>query len=88
MGFHMYLAPEVQGPIITTYKHPVDPNWSFADFYNKLNERDQVIYPGKVTKGESFRIGHIGHLFPEHTERLLDDIQQVTNEMGFNPSAQ
>lgn len=83
MGFQGYLTPHLQGPIITTYKTPSDKNWDFAKFYNALNERDVVIYPGKVTNSDSFRIGHIGHLFPQDTRVLLKHIADVVKEMGM-----
>ena len=42
---------------------------------------DQVIYPGKVTDAETFRIGNIGHLFPEDLHHLIKCICEVLNDM-------
>lgn len=43
---------------------------------------DQVIYPGKVTDADTFRIGNIGHLFPDDIRHLIQCIVQVLEEMG------
>lgn len=42
-----------------------------------------VIYPGKVTDAETFRIGTIGHVFPEDIRQLLAAIESVRQDMGF-----
>jgi 2-aminoethylphosphonate-pyruvate transaminase len=60
MGFEEYLRPEDQGYIITSFPYPNHPNFNFEDFYRELNERDYVIYPGKVSEADCFRIGSIG----------------------------
>jgi 2-aminoethylphosphonate-pyruvate transaminase len=48
MGFKELLSRENSGYIITSYHLPKHPNFSFEEFYNRLNDRDLVIYPGKV----------------------------------------
>lgn len=50
------------GWLTCSYAFPNDPNFSFSEFYEKLNQRDLVIYPGKVTAADCFRIGSIGQL--------------------------
>ena len=82
MGFKEYLRPEIQGYIITSFLYPKDPNFSFDEFYQKLNERDQVIYPGKVSNADCFRIGHIGRISEADTRILLQTIREVINEIG------
>ena len=59
-------------------------DFDFDEFYNRLNEKGFVIYPGKVTKADCFRIGHIGHLFPEDTKALLAAIQKVSSDMNLS----
>lgn len=81
LGFKLYLENGLQGPIISSYHYPGDKNWDFTTFYEKLNELDFVIYPGKVSKADCFRIGHIGRLFPEDTTALLGAIDSVSKEM-------
>ncbi len=79
MGFEPYLPENIQGHIITTFLFP-SPQFNFELFYEKLNERNCVIYPGKLTKAETFRIGNIGHLFQEDMQYLLESIRSVLQE--------
>ncbi len=83
LGFKEYLAPENQGYIITTFHYPQHPNFDFETFYQRLSEKGFVIYPGKLTDANCFRIGNIGHIFPSDIERLLDAVRQVRQEMAF-----
>ncbi|WAR19515.1 PHNW-like protein [Mya arenaria] len=83
IGFKEFLAPHHDGYIITSFCFPKHKNFNFNTFYTKLNERDQVIYPGKVLNAECFRIGNIGHLFPADVRHLLGCIQEVCKEMDI-----
>jgi 2-aminoethylphosphonate-pyruvate transaminase len=85
LGFRAYLRPEVRGYIITSFHYPQHPNWSFETFYEKLNARGLVIYPGKVSDADCFRIGNIGRLFPEDMRTLLAAIADVLTEMNVDP---
>jgi len=84
MGFHQYLPSHLQGCIISSYVYPKDKNWDFQKFYQGLNDRGFVIYPGKVSDVDCFRIGHIGRLFPSDMQNLLTAIDQVCSEMKTN----
>ena len=84
MGFREYLPPELQGYIITSFLYPNHPKWSFEEFYACLNERDFVIYPGKVSNADCFRIGNIGRLFVPDVRALLAAIREVIGEMGVS----
>jgi len=81
LGFQLYLPAEQQGYIISSYHWPKDKNWNFERFYSALNDKSFVIYPGKVSNADCFRIGHIGRIFPEDTERLVQAIEEVCKEM-------
>src|SRR5690606_21551672 len=59
LGFEEYLTPAVLGPIITSFRYP-DGDFDFETFYNALNDHGFVIYPGKVSNADCFRVGHIG----------------------------
>lgn len=83
MGFKEYLPVEKQGYIIQSFHYPESPNFNFNTFYNKLNDRNYVIYPGKLTKANCFRVGNIGRLNAEHVNGLLNAIKEVKAEMGF-----
>ena len=86
MGFTEYVSSELQGHIITSFLYPTD-DFDFNDFYDRLNNKGFVIYPGKVTKADCFRIGHIGHLFPKDTEALLVAIGEVVTKMNLSFAA-
>lgn len=77
MGFKQYLKPEIQGHIISSFLYPEDRRFDFADFYEKLNKRGLVIYPGKLSKANAFRIGNIGQIFPDDIENLLQAIKEI-----------
>jgi 2-aminoethylphosphonate-pyruvate transaminase len=76
LGFQCLLPESLHSPIITGFHDPADPEYSFKDFYQKLKQRGFVIYPGKVTNIASFRIGSIGHVFPEDIDRLIQAIAE------------
>jgi len=83
-GFRPYLAPDVQSYIITTFHYPTDPKFVFADFYQHLFDKGYIIYPGKLTKLDCFRIGNIGRLSVQDIRALLAEIAEATKEMGLS----
>ena len=84
LGFKQYLRPEIQGHIISSFLYPSDPAFNFELFYEKLNKRGFVIYPGKLSKANAFRIGNIGQIFPEDVKALLVAIEEVLKEDAAN----
>ena len=82
MGFREYLFPNLRGYIITSYLHHDHPNYSFDKFYKLLSDKDQIIYPGKLSTWDGFRIGTIGRIFPSDIKTLLASIQESLFEMG------
>ena len=83
MGFKEYLTEEDQGYIITSYLYPESSSFDFQKFYDLLNERSYVIYPGKVSDAPCFRLGHIGRLNEYDVRDLLAAIADVKKEMKF-----
>lgn len=81
LGFDAYLAPQHQSYIITSFRYPKSPGFDFSVFYRRLSELGFVIYPGKVSDADCFRIGTIGHLFPEDISNLLGAIERVLGQM-------
>ncbi len=77
LGFETYLAPEDQSYIITSFRYPKDGAFRFEDFYSRLSALGYVIYPGKLSREECFRIGTIGHLSKGDVEGLLAAIRSV-----------
>jgi len=83
MGFKEYLKPEDQGHLIVSFRYPPHPNFNFEEFYRRLNDKGYVIYPGKVSNADCFRIGCIGRLFPSDFTALLAAVRETQTEMGF-----
>ena len=83
LGFACLLPPDLQSPIITAFRSPAEDGFRFPTFYSRLKEHGFVIYPGKVTGVESFRIGTIGHVFPEDIDRLIVAVKATT--VGSEP---
>ena len=81
LGFRPYVARELQSHIITAFLYPDNPRFDFNDFYKRLARRSMVIYPGKLTQVDCFRIGSIGHLFADDMRELLSAIEAVLFEM-------
>ena len=76
LGFAEYLPPERQSNMITAFRYPDDPNFRFEDFYDRLRARGFVIYPGKLSQTDCFRIGTIGRINEKNVEDLLAAISR------------
>jgi 2-aminoethylphosphonate-pyruvate transaminase len=83
LGFRPCLSPEFQSCVITAFHYPADARFGFEDFYRRLFEKGFVIYPGKLTRLDCFRIGNIGRLQPKDILALLEAIAAVIEEMGL-----
>lgn len=77
LGYKTLLPDASQGPIITSFYYP-SADFSFVSFYEKLKAKGFVIYPGKISDADTFRIGNIGDVYPEDMEALLLAIKEVT----------
>ncbi len=82
LGFTPYVAAAHQGPIITTYRYPADPAFRFDAFYERLNDRGFVIYPGKLTREDCFRVGTIGRIFAPDVHALVLAVRETLVELG------
>ncbi|MFM5338221.1 2-aminoethylphosphonate--pyruvate transaminase [Aeromonas enteropelogenes] len=71
LGFAPLLPETWQSPIITAFYSPAHPDYRFADFYQRLKAQGFVIYPGKVSQADCFRIGNIGDVTPARVRDLL-----------------
>ena len=82
LGFETYLPDRLQAPIIVTFRVPSDPAFAFRKFYDSLNDLGFVIYPGKLTRIDSFRIGCIGAIGAVEMEAALAAIRETLAGMG------
>ena len=87
LGFETYLPAEIQAPIIVTFRTPEDPRFDFEAFYGQLKARGFVIYPGKLTGADTFRMGCIGSLGRAEMEGALAAVRDVLRELGVQSGA-
>jgi 2-aminoethylphosphonate-pyruvate transaminase len=87
LGFATLLPDRLQAPIIVTFHMPADPRFVFESFYDKLRDRGYVIYPGKLTVADSFRIGCIGRLGEAEMKGALSAVAEVMGELGVASGA-
>ncbi|HVR74794.1 MAG TPA: 2-aminoethylphosphonate--pyruvate transaminase [Planctomycetota bacterium] len=76
LGFRPYVSPEHQSHIITTFHYP-EADFDFRSFYDRLHKRGYILYPGKLTAVNTFRIANIGSIGRREIESLLGAIAEV-----------
>lgn len=86
-GFETLLPDEWLSPIIVTFFCPADPAFAFDRFYGLMKDKGFIIYPGKLTVVESFRVGCIGHMDEHVMRRVVVAAQQALAEMGVRSAA-
>ncbi|WP_293765890.1 2-aminoethylphosphonate--pyruvate transaminase [uncultured Aquitalea sp.] len=74
LGFDTLLPDAQHSPVITAFHSPSHPDYQFKRFYQLLKDKRFVIYPGKVSRADCFRIGNIGDVSPADVDRLLTAI--------------
>ncbi|MCV6598356.1 MAG: 2-aminoethylphosphonate--pyruvate transaminase [Mangrovicoccus sp.] len=87
LGFVTLLSDDWLSPIITTFFCPADPNFDFTKFYDAMKARGFILYPGKLTRAESFRIGHIGQVDAHVMRAVVHAVAEVLQEMGVQCAA-
>jgi 2-aminoethylphosphonate-pyruvate transaminase len=87
LGFRVFLDEGTQAPIIVTFVTPEDPRFCFDDLYAGLAARGFIIYPGRLTRAQSFRIGCIGALHAEDFDRLVAAIADIVADFGLMAAA-
>jgi len=83
LGFRPFLHPRIQAPIIVTFHAPADPRYTFRDFYDRVREKGFVLYPGKLTQVETFRVGCIGAIGPDEMRHAVNAVRDTLTEMGI-----
>ena len=82
LGFQPLLPESLQAPIIVTFLMPKDPSFDFQAFYDRLRDKGYIIYPGKLTVVDTFRIGCIGRIGKSEIEGALAAIEATLGELG------
>jgi 2-aminoethylphosphonate-pyruvate transaminase len=87
LGFKVFLDKKLQAPIIVTFHAPSDPNYRFADFYARVRAKGYILYPGKLTQVETFRVGCIGAIDPNVMRNVVGAVAATLAEMGIREVA-
>ena len=87
LGFRPFLRPELQAPIIVTFHAPADPRYDFTRFYAAAKARGFILYPGKLTQLETFRVGCIGAIGPNEMRQAVAAVADTLREMGIASGA-
>lgn len=83
LGFKPFLDPAVQAPIIVTFLAPDHPNYQFRAFYEAAKQHGFVLYPGKLTQIETFRVGCIGAIGPDEMRQAVQAVGLAMQEMDI-----
>jgi 2-aminoethylphosphonate-pyruvate transaminase len=62
LGLKSFLPASIQAPIIVTFHAPDEPRYTFKSFYDAVKAHGYILYPGKLTTLETFRVGCMGQL--------------------------
>jgi 2-aminoethylphosphonate-pyruvate transaminase len=82
LGFKTFLPRTVQAPVIVTFHAPPDLAYAFRPFYEKVRARGYILYPGKLTQVETFRVGCIGAIDANEMRNVVAAIAETLKEMG------
>jgi 2-aminoethylphosphonate-pyruvate transaminase len=83
LGFRPFLRPEVQAPIIYTFHAPAHPAYDFRRFYTAAKARGFILYPGKLTEVETFRVGCIGAIDRGVMRQMVAAVADAMIELGL-----
>ncbi|MFZ2648683.1 MAG: 2-aminoethylphosphonate--pyruvate transaminase [Burkholderiaceae bacterium] len=83
LGFKPFLRPDVQAPIIVTFHAPAHPAYDFKRFYAAAKQRGFILYPGKLTQLETFRVGCIGAIGTNQMREAVNAVSETLHEMGI-----
>src|SRR5271165_5944661 len=83
LGFKTFLPDVLQAPIIITFHSPPDPSYDFVKFYALVRKRGFILYPGKLTAVDTFRVGCIGAIGADTARQAVAAIADALREMGI-----
>ncbi len=86
-GFKPFLKPELQAPIIVTFHAPAHPAYDFKRFYEGAKARGFLLYPGKLTQLETFRVGCIGAIGSNEMKQAVAAVADTLHELGIPSGA-
>ncbi len=83
LGFKPFLDPAIQAPIIVTFHAPADSRYVFKEFYDHVRDKGFILYPGKLTQIETFRVGCIGAIGSDEMRHAVNAVRDTLAEMGI-----
>ena len=86
LGFRRFLNPAIQAPIIVTFHAPADSRYTFRAFYDSVRDKGFILYPGKLTQVETFRVGCIGAIGPDEMRHAVNAIRDTLAELNIQRS--
>jgi 2-aminoethylphosphonate-pyruvate transaminase len=87
LGFRPFLDTKIQTPIIVTFHAPADSRYAFKEFYERVRDKGFILYPGKLTQVETFRVGCIGAIGPDEMRHAVNAMRDTLREMGIRQVA-
>jgi len=87
LGFKPFLDPAIQAPIIVTFHAPAHANYEFKRFYDVAKARGFILYPGKLTQVETFRVGCIGAIGPVEMEQAVHAVALALKDLNIPSGA-
>ncbi|MGZ0783146.1 2-aminoethylphosphonate--pyruvate transaminase [Pseudomonas saponiphila] len=81
LGLQSFLPEAIQAPIIVTFHAPKDPRYQFQDFYERVKAKGYILYPGKLTQVDTFRVGCIGHVDRRDMQAAVSAIGEALREL-------
>src|SRR5262245_29245184 len=87
LGLKSFLPAAIQAPIIVTFHAPASPRYEFKAFYSAVKARGYILYPGKLTTLETFRVGCMGQLGERGIGGAVEAVREVLREMGIRTEA-
>jgi len=64
-----------------TFLAPDSPRYVFKDFYNAVKAHGYILYPGKLTTVETFRVGCMGQLGERGIAGAVEAVGKVLAEL-------
>jgi 2-aminoethylphosphonate-pyruvate transaminase len=84
LGFRPFLDPRIQAPIIVTFHAPADPRYTFRAFYDSVRDKGFILYPGKLTQVETFRVGCIGAIDRDEMRHAVNAVRDTLAELQID----
>lgn len=84
LRFRTFLPRAIQAPVIITFHAPGDPAYAFKPFYERVKQRGYILYPGKLTQVETFRVGCIGAIDTNEMRNVVSAVAATLKDMGVS----